>query len=233
MVLVIQADAAELLDDLREGRLLGREIEQHVALGGALQVELLEADQELVEARRLAEVHVLVDDARGELGPDVLVDRQHARVLRESPVELVAEGVVGIRPAPHADQHEFVGQQVGPPQLVERRHHLAVRKIARRAEQDEDERIGHALEPQSFAQRIDQPRGTPPPPVMREPLLADRGVHLLGPWCGSRRFGQGGGSRRFGGRSVAGTGDRSVGRVLRDRTVAGRVHVSPRGTSGG
>jgi len=49
---------------------------------------------------------------------------------------------------------EVVRQEVRPPQLVEGRDDLAVGEIARRPEQDEDARIGDALEPEAFAERV-------------------------------------------------------------------------------
>ena len=162
VVLVVEADAAELLDDLREGRLLGREVEEHVAACLAFSSSSSSRRvAERVEAAGVVEVHAHV--ARCALANSVQTSssigctREYfSRAARISARN--ESSSYGRRPI--ADEHELVGQQVGPPELVERRHDLAMGQIAGRAEQDEDERVRHALKPEALAQRVGEPRGT-------------------------------------------------------------------------
>ena len=83
MVLVIQAAPAQLLDDDRKRRFLGREVEQHVAAGLVLGVDPGQMRGQAVECGRLVEVHPEVVDVLDELVPGLFVDRLYARELLE------------------------------------------------------------------------------------------------------------------------------------------------------
>ncbi len=63
---------------------------------------------------------------------------------------------------------ELVWQQVGPPQLEQRGHDLAVGEVAGGAEQDEGGRVRDPLEAQALAERV------------LEALLAGRAATVLG-----------------------------------------------------
>ena len=175
--LVVEADAPELADDRREGRLLGGQVEQHVAVGSNLGVDLLESFREAVEVVGVLEVDALVRDPLAELGPDGLIDRLDARVLRHRRAHLGAELHVVIGTTPDGDEPELVRQQVRPPELEQRRHQLAMREIAGRAEEHEHAWVGHPLEAEALAQRVR--RRWPARPATtagtREPELPDRG----------------------------------------------------------
>ncbi len=82
------------------------------------------------------------------------------------------KGLVVVRAPADRQQHELVRQQVGAPQLVEGRDHLAVGQVAGPAEQDEDGRVRHPLEPQAL-------RGGRSRPAFD--------LDVLRPWWASRR----------------------------------------------
>ena len=65
--LVVEAAPPELADDLGEGRGLGGEVEQAVAAGPVLGVDLVEALDEAVVHRVVGEVALVVDDPLQEL----------------------------------------------------------------------------------------------------------------------------------------------------------------------
>ena len=111
-------------------------------------------DGEAIEGRVVGKVALVVADPAQELRPNLGIERD-AAVLVEGPGDLGPEGLVVVRPP--ADRHELpvLGQEVGAPELGQRREHLAVRQVAGRPEQDHDVRVGHALEPQALAQRVD------------------------------------------------------------------------------
>ena len=79
--LVIQPDATHLAHDFGDLRRLSGQIEEPVAGGPALRVELIELRAELVEGVVVREVELLVDDSLGQLGPGRFVDGLDARVL--------------------------------------------------------------------------------------------------------------------------------------------------------
>ena len=154
VALVVEPDPPELGHDLGERRRLGREVVEVVALDALLGVDLLEVLREVVEGRGVGEVQSLVVDPRRQRPPRRFIERQHPRVLLERGTELVAELGVGVWPAADAQDGELVRQEVRPPQLVERRHDLAVGEVAGRAEQDQHAWIRHALEAKALAQRV-------------------------------------------------------------------------------
>ena len=76
VVLVVEPDPAELGDDLGELRRLRGEVEQPVAAGPALLVELVEPRRQVVEAGRVGEVEPVVADPLANDSPGRLVERQ-------------------------------------------------------------------------------------------------------------------------------------------------------------
>ena len=83
VALVVEARPAQLGDDLGERRRLRREVEEPVAAGALLLVDLVEALGEAVVTRGVGEVAAVVDDPLGELVPRVVVDGLDAAVLVE------------------------------------------------------------------------------------------------------------------------------------------------------
>ena len=187
VMLVIEADPSELADDLGELDRLGGEIEQAVAAGPVLLVELVEVGREGVEGLGIGEIEVLVEDPLGERVPGVLVEREDPAVLLERLADLAPERLVVVRPPADRHEQELVRQQVVPPQLVERRHDLAMGEVAGRPEQHEDRRIGDALEAKPLAQDVlDGFRPRRALALAREADLAHRQRRVLGP---GRRLG--------------------------------------------
>ena len=153
MDLVVEADPAELADDLGEGRRLGGQVEEAVAAGAVLEVDRVEHRRQAIERIGVGEVTLVVDDPGHELVDDRGLDR-HPRILRERRRDLLAEDVLLVRPPADRHEHELVGQQVGPAELVERRQDLPVGQVAGRAEQDDDARIGDPLQAEALAERV-------------------------------------------------------------------------------
>jgi hypothetical protein len=154
VMLVVKPDPTQLGDDVRELRRLRGEIEQPVALRPALLVDLVEPRGQPVEGSRILEVATLVGHPLREGAPGDLVDRQDAAVLLQRAEDLLPEGLVVVFAPADGHDLELVREQVRPPQLVERRQHLAVGQVAGRAEQHDDRRIRDACEAQAFAQDI-------------------------------------------------------------------------------
>jgi len=151
--LVVETALADLPDDDRERRGLGGEVEQAVAAGRVLRVDLVEPLDEARVRPLVVEVAAVVADALQELLLDGGIERD-AGVRAQRRLQLLAERLVVVRPAPDRDEHPVLGQEVRPPELGERRDDLAVRQVASRAEQDHDVRVGHALQPEALAQGI-------------------------------------------------------------------------------
>ena len=97
---------------------------------------------------------MVVDDPLRELRPDGFVDREDPAVLVERGAVVGPDRVVLERAAAEPDEHELVGQEVRAPELVEGRDDLAMREVARRPEEHERGRVGHALEAQALPQRV-------------------------------------------------------------------------------
>jgi hypothetical protein len=152
--LVIQADPAELGDDLGELRRLRREVVEVVARRALLAVDRLEGRDQLVEARRVGEVAALVADPRREESPGRLVEREDPRELLERLSVLGPKGVIVVVPSADRQDDELVGQEIRPPELVEGRDHLAMSEVAGRPEQDQGAGVGHALEAEPPAKRV-------------------------------------------------------------------------------
>ena len=151
--LVVEAAASQLADDEREGRRLGRQVEEAVAPRAELLVHVVEADGERVEGAVVGEVALVVDDPAEELLGHLGVQLDPAE-LGEGLGDLGPEGLVVVGPAADRDEHPVLGQEVRPPQLGERREDLAVAEVAGRPEEDHDVGIGDALEAQALAEGV-------------------------------------------------------------------------------
>ena len=134
---------AEEFDDV--GEVLGRggEIEETVAAGAELLVELAEFFVEGVVAGGVVEVHgVVLDlvDEGGELGVG-LIDAASAD---DAVLHVGGEGVLQ-RAAGYADDGDLFGQQAGLVEVIERGQELALGEVAGGAEDDHDAGVGGAL----------------------------------------------------------------------------------------
>ena len=157
--LVVEAGAPEPADDLDERRRLGREVEQPVPARAALGVDRVEPGGEALGHRLVVEVAAVVADVLGEGRPRVAVERLDARVLRDGLAQLRGVRLVVVRAPTHGDERELLREQVGPPQLEERRDDLAMREVAGRAEQDEGGRVRHPVEPEALPERVRRAAG--------------------------------------------------------------------------
>ncbi len=186
--LVVQPHAPELRHDLGELRWLRGEVEEPIAARAPVLVDRVQARHQLIEAGRLVEVEALVEDPLGERPPVLGLERQDARVLLQRGLDL--RSVVVLVEGPPADpkDDELVGQQVGPPQLVERGHDLAMGQVAGSAHQHEDRRVRDPFEPQPLAEDVLHRLGARGP--LARPGLAEilhRQGRVLGPRRGLRR----------------------------------------------
>ena len=154
VMLVVEPRAPQAADDLGEGGRLGGQVVAAVAPRALLRVQLVELRRQPVVEGLLAEVAAVVGDPLREGVPDGRLDRQDAAELLEGCPQLGPERLVGIGPAADRDEGELVGQEVGAPQLEERRHDLPVGKVSGGAEEDEQGRVGHALQAEPLAEGV-------------------------------------------------------------------------------
>ena len=144
-----------LRGDEREDRRRRREVEDDVALRAALAIGLRQPALQLGVRLGIVEGAADVEDAARERLEDGVVDRLRARVRLERLAHLLAIALVAaVVAARDADQRERGRQHVAQRQVVERRQQLAVREVARRAEDDERARAGHARHAHAVAQRV-------------------------------------------------------------------------------
>ena len=115
----------------------------HITLNGA--------PRDVPEASTIAD---LLQDPLGELLPGRLVERELPGEPLEARPRFGPERIVRVGASPEGDEEELVREEVGPPELVERGDHLAVREIAGRPEEDEDARVGDPLEAEPLAERV-------------------------------------------------------------------------------
>ena len=141
-------------DDLGELRRLGREVEESVAAGAVLRIDGIEPAGERVEGGRVGEIHPVVREALGEGPPHRVVDGLDPAELLERCQDLRPERIVVVGAATDGQDHELMGEQVRPPQLVEGRDDLAMGEVAGRAHQDEDGWIRDPLEAEALAQHV-------------------------------------------------------------------------------
>ena len=163
VVLVIESHATKLGDEVGELRRLRGQVEEPVATGPVLLVDRLQAGTELVEPGGVGEVQPVIEDPLLEGPPGRRVERQHTAELLERGPDLFPERLVVVLAPTDREDQELVGQQVRPPELVERGKDLAMGEIAGRPEQDQYRRIRHALQAQALAQDVlggFRPRGT-------------------------------------------------------------------------
>ena len=176
VLLVVEPDAAELGDDLGERRRLGREVEEAVARGPALAVEVVEADR---PARRRARDRRSCRAGSGSAPrtrPTPAVSMGSTRLNSSSDARSSARNASSaVRPPPDPHDRELVREQVRPPQLEERRDHLPVGEVAGGAEQHEGRRVRDPLEAQPFPQRVlERPAGGAALPESGQPQVARR-----------------------------------------------------------
>ena len=183
VLLVVQPAAPELLDDLGKGRGLRRQVEQDVVPGRHLLVHRLEALGHRVEEIVVREVALDVGDPRQEVPLHVGLELDPA-VDVERAGDVLPERLVVERPPPDGEEGPVGRQEVGPPELGQRREDLAVREVAGRPEQDHDVRVRHALQAEALPQRVDVA-------VRRRPAaLAVAGEAFLADRQGARRRGR-------------------------------------------
>ena len=134
--------------DRREGRRRRAAIEQPPALGAELGVERREPLAQRAEGGRVVERRGDVGEPSRERLPAPLVQPVAGELL-DRPAGALAEVLVVEAASARADDRVTLRQQALVGQVVERRKQLAARQIARRAEDDHD-------------QRSDPPRARPP-----------------------------------------------------------------------
>ena len=117
-----------------------------VAHRSALAIELLHDVAEPVERRVVVEVAGHEPDALCQLLPDVLAELG-AGVLLHRVVDDLLEVLVGPVATGEPDEREARRQQSAVGEVVDRRHQLLARQVARHAEDDEARRAGDAVEP--------------------------------------------------------------------------------------
>ena len=150
-----EAVLLELSHDRAEERRGDGEVERHVAGSAAELVELLD------RAPQLLERHVVVELARheaeplGQLVPHLLAERRPG-VLADSVADDLGEVLVGPVAAREADEAEARREQAAVGEVVDRRHDLLAREVARHPEQHEPARPGDPRQPPvlEVAQRV-------------------------------------------------------------------------------
>ncbi len=136
LLVAVQARGLDLLDDHREELRRRRQVVRAVERLPGLLVELVQDLRELGVAVRVVEVRRDVLHVP-EQAAEHLVVRRPPRVLADRGAALLAEVVVPLLAAGDADQLEALGQRALVGEVVERGQELAVRQVARRAEDDE------------------------------------------------------------------------------------------------
>ncbi len=150
-----QAGLAEHRRDEREDRRRRGQIEDGIALASSLAVGLRQPALQFRVRLGIVERAPDVGEPVRERVPDGLVDRLRARMLLERFAHLLAVSLVAaVVRARNADQREGGREHVAQRQVVERRQQLAVRQVARGAEDDERPRAGNARHAHAVAQRI-------------------------------------------------------------------------------
>ena len=134
---------AEVLDDVGEELGRGGEVEEAVAAGVELSVELGELRLEAVVACGVVEVHGEVVDVLDE-GVELGVGGFDTAALDDAVLHVGGE-VVAERAAGDADDGEFFGKKAGLVEVIERGQELALGEVAGGAEDDDDAGVGDAL----------------------------------------------------------------------------------------
>ncbi len=130
-----------------------REVVDAVLLRPALLVELVQRLCELVFLRVVREVHRQVAHPVGERLPHV-VPELVAPVLLHRLLHLRDPGLGRLLAARDADDRELRRQEAAEGQRVKRREELALRQVARGAEDDEHARLGRPHHAQALEERV-------------------------------------------------------------------------------
>src|SRR5581483_5184852 len=148
----LPAAASEHADERRKRRRRHGQVEDAVAAGPALLVQLRE---QLEQPPFLTAADVARDVAhrRGEPLPDARVEPVTPEPL-DRLLHLRAELVVRQLRAGDADERESLGEHVPGRQLVDGREELAVGQVPRRAEDDERAGVRGPWQPQPLEQRV-------------------------------------------------------------------------------
>src|SRR5438067_6309906 len=151
--LTTKAVLADRLDDrlVRGGR--SREIEEPVGMSAEREVKLVECPPQLLVpgiVRGRDKMQML-----REASPHLLVQRLRPAVLRDGGVQLLAVFLVRQRFSRGADDRERRREKALEREVVERGDELALREIARPAEDDDRGGLGDPREPKPLAQRVE------------------------------------------------------------------------------
>jgi hypothetical protein len=131
------------------------EVEEAVAHGASVAVDLFEALGEAHVPLRIIELGLYVEEALRESLPHACAPgRLVARVLLHRLSDLFPKLVVGKRPPCDAHDSKPAGQAPRDEQVEESGIEFTVGKIARRAEEDEDARLRRAPQVQPLAQGV-------------------------------------------------------------------------------
>src|SRR6266540_4236505 len=179
------APLAERLDNRPEHDRRDCEVVDTVAARAALFVKLGERGREPVLAFLVGEVRWDVAHAFGQRIPDVFAELV-ARVVLDRFLHSLAELVIGLLGAGHADEAEAFRQQPAKRERVQRREELALREVAGGAEDREDAWIRSPPDLQAFEQGVLLSRGHLRLEVVQSdphdlpPALLQRAVVALG-----------------------------------------------------
>ena len=149
---------AEALRERREPARRDREVEDAVAGGAALAVELVEGLVDRLQAVLGVEVEGAVPQAVCKDVPDV-IPQGHAAVLRDARTHRLTELLGGLLGAPGADDAEAGRQLAVGGQCVERRNQLALGEITGGAEDHHHARQRDAALAKPLAERVGASRG--------------------------------------------------------------------------
>ncbi len=130
-----------------------RQVVDPVAARATLLVELHQRLADTILARVVVELGRDVADARGELLPDVGAERV-ARVLLHGLAHRGDELRGRLPRARDPHDRELLRQQAADGERVQSREELALRQVARRAEDHERARLGATPQPQPLGERV-------------------------------------------------------------------------------
>ena len=149
----VQPGGGDLREDAFVFRRRDGEVEEPVAARAALRVERVELCGEGGVAGGVAEFADVIENARGETSPDLLVQTR-ARALRRRLLEFRAPGLVRLLAAGEADDVRGGGQVAIDGEIVERRDELAEGEVARGAEDHDVAGLRHGPAGEALAQRV-------------------------------------------------------------------------------
>ncbi len=134
----------QLLDHVAEEALRRGEVEQHVALGAAAALGVLELDGEALERGEVVEVARVVGHLAAQPVPRLVVEL--ATTVADEALErgrqALLPGVIGHLAVIETDHGEVVGQQAGAAHVVQRGHHEAAGEVTGGAENHDGTRVG-------------------------------------------------------------------------------------------